>query len=264
MRLLDTESGQFHTVDSHFDVPYVILSHTWDPEGEQSFQDNILATKSILSDPRLAAKIRRSCMIAREAGYRYVWIDSCCIDKTSSSELSEAINSMFVWYRHSSLCFAFLGYVCEEEDPNAEGSEFRRSRWFTRGWTLQELLAPLVVLFLNKEWKLIGTKGTLAGTISQVTRIPGEVLRHLKDMRASSVAQRMSWAALRVTTREEDEAYCVMGIFGVNMPTLYGEGRYAFVRLQEAILKLELDQSIFAWTRRTNPSHAASELSGPS
>ncbi|KAI0672188.1 hypothetical protein C8Q78DRAFT_732938 [Trametes maxima] len=318
MRLLDTESGQFRTVSSHFEVPYAILSHTWDPEGEQSFQDvceiqasvwkggttdtllfwlcyvlqstmiensdtakptgrptftamvqhflllrflalvrrilsapafkDIRAKKSILSDRRLAAKIRRSCAIAREAGYRYVWIDSCCIDKTSSSELSEAINSMFVWYRHSSLCFAFMADVRDGEDPDAENSEFRRSRWFTRGWTLQELLAPLVVLFLNKEWKVIGTKGTLAQTISQVTRIPGPVLRHLKDMRASSVAQRMSWAALRVTTREEDEAYCLMGIFGVNMPTLYGEGCYAFIRLQQEILKLEFDQSIFAWS----------------
>ncbi|EIW52001.1 HET-domain-containing protein [Trametes versicolor FP-101664 SS1] len=126
MRLIDTETGQFHVVSNEFQVPYAILSHTWDPQGEQTFQD----------------KIRRSCAVAREAGYKWLWIDSCCIDKTSSSELSEAIKSMYVWYKHSAVCFAFLPDVSGEDELAAEKSEFRRSRWFTRGWTLQELIAP--------------------------------------------------------------------------------------------------------------------------
>lgn len=211
-------------------------------------QSDELPPQSILSDPRLAEKIRRSCAVAREAGYgKWLWIDSCCIDKTSSSELSEAINFMYVWYKHSAVCFAFLPDVSGEDELAAEKSEFRRSRWFTRGWTLQELIAPHVVVFLSKDWGPIGTKSTLASTIASITHISEPVLNHTQDVKDASVAMRMAWASQRVTTREEDEAYSLMGIFGVNIPALYGEGRYAFIRLQEEILKQECDQSLFAW-----------------
>ncbi|KAL1948106.1 hypothetical protein VTO73DRAFT_12181 [Trametes versicolor] len=260
MRSIDTEIGQFHVVSNEFQVPYAILSHTWDPQGEQTFQDRLFALanklqsdelppQSILSDPRLAEKIRRSCAVAREAGYKWLWIDSCCIDKASSSELSEAINSMYVWYKHSAVCFAFLPDVSGEDELAAEKSEFRRSRWFTRGWTLQELIAPHVVVFLSKDWGPIGTKSTLASTVASITHISEPVLNHTQDVKDASVAMRMAWASQRVTTREEDEAYSLMGIFGVNMPALYGEGRYAFIRLQEEILEQECDQSLFAWSR---------------
>lgn len=191
-----------------------------------------------------------ACVVARRDGFRYIWIDSCCIDKTSSSELSEAINSMFNWYRDAQLCYAFLADVPSEsgsDDPRAHGSRFRRSRWFTRGWTLQELVAPRWVLFLSDQWTLLGTKDTLAGVIEAVTRIDTGVLKHEKSLDSASVAQRMSWAATRQTTRVEDQAYSLLGIFGINMPTLYGEGEQAFRRLQEEILRKIPDQTMFAW-----------------
>lgn len=205
-------------------------------------------SRTVLSDTRLSKKLREACAISRQGGYRYLWFDACCIDKTSSSELSEAINSMYLWYQHSAMCFVLLSDVDVSEDITAPDSAFRRSKWFTRGWTLQELLAPANLIFVCKNWQIIGTKGMMGTLLSEITRIDPVYLRDGLDVRKASVAKRMSWAALRVTTREEDEAYCLLGIFGINMPTLYGEGRYAFIRLQEEILKQEYDQSIFAWT----------------
>jgi len=141
---------------------------------------------------------------------------------------------------------------------------FIKSRWFTRGWTLQELLAPREVVFLNKDWVEIGTGKSLARTISEITRIATGALEHPlcgsetcpHICRGYSVAQKMSWAALRKTTREEDRAYSVMGLFGVNMPLLYGEGGdKAFVRLQREIMKQSIDDSIFAWSTKRPPPH---------
>lgn len=136
---------------------------------------------------------------------------------------------------------------------------FRRSSWFSRGWTLQELLAPDLVLFFDSDWRPFGSLGTgavlsnnassfpdLADTVSTVSGIRKE---HLSGpWHSSSIAQKMSWAAKRFTTRIEDEAYCLLGIFGVNMPLLYGEGRKAFQRLQQELVKNSNDQSIFAWS----------------
>ncbi|KAI0766587.1 HET-domain-containing protein [Trametes elegans] len=269
MWLLDTEEGVFHHVDRPREHRYAILSHVWQTGGEQSFQDIVslhAATtkkrsylrrhmsrctsrggRSVLSSPRVSAKIRECCALARKHGYRKVWIDSCCIDKTSSTELSEAINSMYEWYAAADICFAFLEDVSDDHDPYLKDSKFRRSRWFTRGWTLQELIAPAVVVFVSKEWRLLGTKASLASLVEEITGVDRAVLAHEKMLDAVSVARRMSWAAKRQTTREEDKAYSLLGIFGVNMPTIYGEGGNAFIRLQEEILKQVPDQSIFAW-----------------
>ena len=273
MWLLDTEDGLFRWVDRPREHRYAILSHVWRRTGEQSFQDlkmlqngaerarkglkrRILKafgpvsgsspeSESVLA--QASDKIRGCCALARKHGYRWVWIDSCCIDKTSSSELSEAINSMYEWYAAADVCFALLDDVGDDHDPCLKDSHFRRSRWFTRGWTLQELVAPAVVVFFSKNWRLIGTKETLADLVEEITGIDGPVLRHEVALDAVSVARRMSWAAKRQTTREEDRAYSLMGIFGVNMPTIYGEGHNAFIRLQEEILKHVPDQSIFIW-----------------
>ncbi|KAI0666779.1 HET-domain-containing protein [Trametes maxima] len=267
MWLLDTEDGSFHHVDRPREHRYAILSHVWQPSGEQSFQDllalRIRATKKQTKLKRFltafhplapdcalttaSAKIRKCCELARRHGYRRVWIDSCCIDKTSSTELSEAINSMYEWYAAADICFAFLEDVSDDHDPRLKDSKFRRSRWFTRGWTLQELIAPAVVVFVSKEWRLLGTKASLAGLVEEMTGIDRAVLMHEKSLDAISVARRMSWASKRQTTRLEDKAYSLMGIFGVNMPTIYGEGGNAFIRLQEEILKQVPDQSIFVW-----------------
>ena len=178
------------------------------------------------------------------------WIDSCCIDKSSSAELSEAINSMYRWYSDAQVCYAFLFDVWDTsgQDPHELGSEFRRSKWFTRGWTLQELLAPSTLVFFDRDWKDIGTKSSLKDLLESITGVKEE---HLFDCRKASVAQKMSWAAIRETTRVEDQAYCLMGLFQVNMPPLYGEGERAFLRLQSEILRTSDDASIFAWSDKS-------------
>jgi len=183
---------------------------------------------------------------------RYGWVDTFCINKTSSAELSEAINSMFRWYRNADLCIAFLDDVSTTAfgiiNALQEASEdFSKSLWFTRGWTLQELLAPSEVKFYNRQWKVIGLRNALASLISPATGIDINVVGG-GSWSNTSIASRMKWAATRVTTRLEDRAYCLLGIFDINMPLLYGEGEKAFRRLQEAILMQYDDQSIFLWS----------------
>ncbi|KAI0364778.1 hypothetical protein BV20DRAFT_1056937 [Pilatotrama ljubarskyi] len=204
---------------------------------------------SFFSDPALSPKIKDACKTARDRGYRFIWIDSCCIDKASSAELSEAINSMFLWYTLADVCFVYMEDVPSSPDGphTGEDSAFWRSRWHTRGWTLQELIAPAYVLFLAADWSAIGSKTGLASTLAEKTGVDAAVLVHMVPLRRVSVADRMRWASARETTRLEDEAYCLMGIFGVHMPTIYGEGRKAFIRLQHEIVNTIPDQSLFAW-----------------
>ena len=237
MWLLDTTTIQLQLFLTT-DIPhYAILSHTWGDE-EVTLQD------LQCNPPRnqhLAGyiKILDCCAQARLDGFEYVWIDTCCIDKTNSAELSEAINSMFTWYRDAVQCYAFLSDIESVE-------ELPKSRWFMRGWTLQELIAPLSVIFFNKYWKELGTKASITREIATITNIPRAVL--LSNSREDfSVAQIMSWAAKRETTRVEDRAYSLLGLFGVNMPMIYGEGNKAFRRLQLEIMKESRDHSIFAW-----------------
>ena len=233
---------------------YTILSHTWDSDGEQSFQevqDIGRRCKAGNTNPRdhVSAKIRGCCILAEKHGYRWAWVDSCCIDKTSSTELSEAINSMFQWYAQAKVCYAYLADVPSGCDMAEKDSPFRTSRWHTRGWTLQELIAPAIVIFLSNDWEELGMKSTLATLLEDITRVHNRVLTKDVPHFAFSVAIRMAWAAPRKTTRIEDEAYCLMGLFGISMSTIYGEGRRAFMRLQEEILKDELDASLFMWSK---------------
>ena len=146
---------------------------------------------------------------------------------------------MYSWYKASQVCYAYLadvhrGYTLSDD--------LRKSQWFTRGWTLQELLAPRSVVFFDNNWIDIGSKQSLEEIISEITGIDDFV-----NFRTACVAQKMSWAAKRKTTRIEDEAYCLLGLFDVNMPPLYGEGKKAFMRLQLEILKTSDDESIFVW-----------------
>jgi hypothetical protein len=135
---------------------------------------------------------------------------------------------MYRWYQESQVCYA---YLCDVPAGDVVGgdqlSDFRNSQWFTRGWTLQELLAPNMIIFFDKAWGEIGTKASLSKPIKVITGIDD-----LYNFRSASVAQKMSWAARRKTTRVEDRAYSLMGIFNIHMPTLYGEGERAFLRLQ--------------------------------
>jgi hypothetical protein len=243
MRLLNTRTLKLHEFFDSNIPPYAILSHTWG-EGEVSFQE----LQS--GDGKSKAgynKIRRCCEMAASDGFEYVWADTCCIDKTSSTELSEAINSMYRWYRFSDVCYAYLADVPTNLGTKTTEQAFYNSRWFTRGWTLQELVAPSSVIFFNQEWEDLGSKGSLEALIMEITSIHKEVLRDADKMQDFSVAQKMSWASKRKTTRAEDIAYCLLGIFGINMPMLYGEGDGAFIRLQEEIIRKTDDHSIFAW-----------------
>ena len=208
-------------------------------------------------------KVGKFLVLAEERGHKWAWVDTCCIDKSSSADLSEAINSMFRYYALADVCYAYLADVpplsrptpgraaassaTDSDAPTLWLKAFRASAWHTRGWTLQELLAPRVVAFLARDWTPAGTKAGLAPLLESVTRVPVDVLTLERDVADVCVAARMSWAAGRRTTRVEDEAYALMGVFGVNMPTLYGEGRRAFYRLQEEIMKRSTDASLFAW-----------------
>jgi hypothetical protein len=173
------------------------------------------------------------------------WIDTCCINKTSSAELSEAINSMFGWYERAEVCYAYLSDAfTDPADLFLNDLRFEKSQWFRRGWTLQELLAPYYVDFFDKGWNWIGSKASLDELIKATTGISD-----LLNYKAASVAQKMSWASKRETTRIEDQAYCLLGLFGVYMAPLYGEGESAFLRLQMEIINKVDDDSILAWDR---------------
>ena len=226
---------------------YAILSHTWG-EGEVSFQDFVHPDKEVRLRKLGFQKIEKTCQLARKAGL-YVWVDTCCIDKTSSAELNEALNSMFQWYQSAVVCYAWLADLCvgDSLSPADPVSCFKDCRWFTRGWTLQELIAPIDLEFYDQEWTYRGTKVDLSDVLSGITKIDAEVLRNAELLHRLPVAQRMSWAAARQTTRIEDMAYCLLGIFDVNMPMLYGEGSKAFTRLQEEIIRQTNDLSLFAW-----------------
>jgi hypothetical protein len=250
MRLLalddcNLESGHLALrVFSGTDIPsYAILSHRW-TDDEVLFKDIENDTSVDRAGyPKLRGAIRQ----AREDGFAYLWDDTCCIDKSSSAELSEAINSMWVWYRDAAICYAYLCDVSSTSEDTDFEAQVRSSGWFTRGWTLQELIAPKTVIFYNETWSFIGTRQTLHQIISETTGIDTDYLNHARPLSTASIAKRMSWAAHRQTTRLEDVAYCLMGLFSVNMAMLYGEGSRAFQRLQEEILRISDDESIFAW-----------------
>ena len=247
MRLLNTKTLEQEFFMDNSVPKYAILSHTWDAEEVilQDYERGLMYAKSLKG----WEKVSGSCAQAAELGYEYIWIDSCCIDKTSSAELSEAINSMYAWYEAAEICIAYLA--------DAEtGNTITSSRWFTRGWTLQELIAPRAIRFYGAAWRYLGTRHTLAIFIGQATQIPMKILhpsndlvtQRRKELANVSVAQKMSWTAARKTTRAEDWAYSLMGIFDINMPLLYGEGQVrAFRRLQEEIIKSTDDETIYAW-----------------
>jgi hypothetical protein len=176
-------------------------------------------------------------------------VDSFCIDKRNSANLTEAINSMFRWYECAQCCYAYLADVPVGYSGPKLGSEdaFLQSRWFSRGWTLQELIAPKRIAFFAQDWTEFGTKETLRHRITLSTGIPNSILLDSSNLEETSVAERMSWASRQETTREEDVAYCLIGLFNVSMPMIYGEGNKAFEHLQLEIIKSLYDQSIFAW-----------------
>jgi hypothetical protein len=256
MRLLNARNLAFESFSDERTRPkYAILSHTWGDEevSFQDMQDRARARKKGGYD-----KIDKTCALAVRRGYEYAWVDTCCIDKSSSAELSEAINSMYRWYRDSAVCYVHLKDVSVDQIQRpgdtlarVEASiekAIRTSRWFARGWTLQELIAPKKIWFYNSFWQYLGDRDkNLRDVILQKTGICAQVFGKHGRLLTLSIAERMSWAAHRETTRVEDRAYSLLGLFDVNMPMLYGEGNKAFIRLQEEIMKTSIDHSILAW-----------------
>ena len=245
MYLLNTSTFQLHLFLSDEVPPYVILSHTWGDD-EVLFQD--LGQPEFHYRQRKGfSKIQNCCALARSDGWEYVWIDNCCIDQKSSADLSEAINSMYRWYKNAVVCYAYLADISvsvgKRDSPR---KKLRESRWFTRGWTLQELLAPKFLTFYDRDWIDVGTKHSLQHLISDATGIDTSHL--FERLHLVSAAAKMSWASSRETTRPEDIAYSLLGLFDVNMPLLYGEGAAkAFERLQHQIIGSREDESLFAW-----------------
>ncbi|KAK8035467.1 hypothetical protein PG993_010462 [Apiospora rasikravindrae] len=240
MWLIDTRTGGLVFTVNPVPGTYVILSHTWGAaEEEVSFQDfqrpdlANLGTKA-----RGFAKIERTCAIARSRNLDFAWIDTCCIDKTSSAELSEAINSMFQWYKDADFCIAYLQDLPPETDSTPLESEF----------------PEVQVEFYDESWEFRGLKSTpdMTRLLAKVTGIDAEILVDNTDLDKVPIARRFSWSSHRITTRFEDEAYCLLGLFNVHMPMIYGEGRKAFLRLQEEIAKDSGDLSLLAWTTSAN------------
>ncbi|KAL6901193.1 heterokaryon incompatibility domain-containing protein [Trichoderma evansii] len=253
MRLINTRTLKLHQFHGK-PPPYAILSHTWGRE-EVSFQD--FHSPDLREKLAGFSKIKSACKQAYSHGLDYAWVDTCCIDKSSSAELSESINSMFKWYKNSEIAYAFLedypSPKIEKTPLSTTSVGFGHSRWFTRGWTLQELIAPPRLEFYNKSWEKIAEKTAVAKSLAVITGIDAFVLDGSGPLQQVSVGRRLSWAASRETTREEDLAYCLFGLFDVNMPLIYGEGERAFLRLQEHILQQSDDHTIFAW-RAATPS----------
>lgn len=254
MRLLNVNTMRLEDADpDRGSTKYAILSHVWDKD-EVLFADIMdpAGLQRLSSQKALGyQKLIGTCKLALSRGFNHVWVDTCCIDKSSSAELSEAINSMFKWYQLSTECIVYLNDVDLTPDGRVHG--FTESRWFSRGWTLQELLAPDNVLFFDRNWQFIGERSQFAADIIAITGIGKKYLRRRDGRSVSAMllletaATRMSWAARRKTTRVEDMAYCLLGVFDINMPLLYGEGYKAFCRLQEEIIRVYADHSILAW-----------------
>jgi hypothetical protein len=242
MRLLEVQGngGVSFTGDLHRNIPsYAILSHTWESDAQEVRLNDI---KGQMAHTKHGYKKVDFCQKqATKDGLEHVWIDSCCINQDSEAELNKSINSMFQWYRNAEKCYVYLSDVTVA--PEWEET-LRRSRWFTRGWTLQELIAPRVVEFYSSDGQYLGDKTSLEHQLHAITKIPVAALRGtpLSDF---SIEERMSWSRHRETKLAEDKTYCLLGIFDIHMPLIYGEGHeHAHRRLRK-----ELEGNLFCTNR---------------
>ncbi|SMR56661.1 unnamed protein product [Zymoseptoria tritici ST99CH_1E4] len=260
MRLLNVSSFVFTEFHDHI-PPYIAASHRWTTD-ECTYKDirkwrNLQTTgykkvKSFCEAVEQTSETTRATEMLKQQNCDWLWIDTACINKTSSAELSESLNSMFQWYANAQACYAFLHDVGSLVEYETAIHDFLKSEWFRRGWTLQELLAPRIVVFFTRSWEVLGHKCSLEvcdkrcdgvgprlnTMIEKVTRIPAEVLRSYATHGCKyGVEARNAWAADRITTRPEDRAYCLLGLLQVHMVPIYGEGEGAWDRLEEAIEK---------------------------
>lgn len=216
MWLINTSSLLLESVLEPRNVQYAILSHTWEQD-EVSLQD--FGNLDFARRKAGFSKIEKTCQIAKSRGLKYAWVDTCCIDKTSSAELTEAINSMFEWYKQAQVCFAFISDLPSvvAGGPMLDWLAGGDYRWFSRGLTLQELIAPQRLEFFDSAWQPRGDRFTLRSGISQKSEIDMPVLQSSACLPGIPVGRKMSWASARTTTRVEDMAYCLLGIFNINM-----------------------------------------------
>lgn len=223
---------------------YAILSHRWghDEVTLEDFKTGVAKTKAGYEKLEFCARQ------AAKHGIDHFWVDTCCIDRANNTELSEAINSMFRWYQNAVTCYVYLPDVSSTRGKRRFNNEvkwtsaFQDSIWFTRGWTLQELIAPTIVEFFSKEGQKVGDKQSLEQEICRITKIPVDALRG-QPLAEFGIEERLAWAAGRETTRQEDKAYCLLGIFNVYMPLIYGEGRdNAMARLKSSFHDLHAEE----------------------
>ena len=217
--------------------PYAILSHTWGADDDEvTFND---VQTGVGKSKAGYSKVEFCARQAKKDRLDHVWVDTCCINKANYTELDEAIRSMFRWYQNAERCYVYLSDVTAGPRDDHQTlphwrSTFGKSRWFSRGWTLQELLAPDEVIFFSADYECLGTKYQLGDWIYDTTGIPVTALRGI-PLSSFSVDERLKWAKKRETRRIEDKAYSLFGIFGVLLPVMYGEGDNAFRRLKEEI-----------------------------
>ncbi|EUC48006.1 hypothetical protein COCMIDRAFT_3138 [Bipolaris oryzae ATCC 44560] len=243
MRLLKIEDNgglSFAEFDEDTKPPYAILSHRWGREGtEVTFED---LQENTREDKLGYKKIRLCGKQAERDGLQYFWVDTCCINKANKAELSLAIQSMFRWYRESARCYVYLSDVSSPPlgtilASGLQKSEVQNSEWFTRGWTLQELLAPSSVEFFSQEWEKLGDRKSLVQQVHEATGIPYLALQG-GALSQFSVSDRLRWIEYRHTTCPEDKAYSLAGVVDVDLAPCYGEGvEGAFRRLHDEIDK---------------------------
>jgi hypothetical protein len=250
MRLLKIKNpGKFSLIQAatHNTLPYAILSHTWTHGQEVTYEELISGAGRTKTGYEKIEFCREQ---AAKDGLHYFWVDTCCINKSDSTELTTAINSMFRWYRNAKKCYVYLTDVStpgDNTDVRAHRSiweaAFRGSKWFTRGWTLQELIAPTTVEFFSKEGQMLGDKKSLEKLIHEITGIPIQAL-HGNPFSDFSITERKGWAVQRQTTEEEDIVYCLLGLCEVSMPPIYGEGKEAALkRLRMTVKEFSQDSS---------------------
>lgn len=244
MRLLNAKSKKLELIPNCERPPYAIVSHRWGADSDEVLFTNFDNMPSPLARIKVMRnkKVAGACSQALRDGYKHVWLDTCCIDRENQTELTASLNSMYRWYQESAVCYVYLRDV-------SDISQITESEWFRRGWTLQELIAPRVVRFFSKDWKLLATREGLIQKIGNRTGIDSRVLQsHGTIPNHVTIAQRMRWATGRNTKEEEDTAYSLMGLFDrVHLHAIYGIKEEAFMKLQYEIMSKSSDQSLFAW-----------------
>lgn len=275
MKLLHTGSLNLHEFPEDNPPRYGTLSYTWGPPADELSHRDVKdgADLCVRTSPS-AHRVKLASQRAREMGYDYIWIDTLCIDQTSSAEVSEGVNASYRWISKADCCLVHLSDLPASSSPDTsciDEEELRRCRWFRRGWTLQELVAPRQLVLYDCDWNRRGDKKTetVRQLLARVSGVEEAVLEDPACVRGISLGRRMAWAAGRLTSRPEDRAYSLLGLCGVNMPIIYGEGDRAFFRLQEEVLKNSVDLSLLLWRqapllghRRRRSSFGASEDGG--